>query len=92
MRLIVLTLAATFLWQTSFAQLGQTTEEEIKLQELFIAANAEKLRGNYEKAIALFESFLEKDKENGAAAYELARLYDLEEKNDLAVKSAEKAA
>lgn len=87
-----MTLAMFFLWQTSFAQTEQITEEEIKLQELFIAANAEKLRGNYEKAIGLFESFLEKDKENGAAAYELARLYDLEEKNDLALKSAEKAA
>lgn len=92
MRLILLTLLTTFLWQTSFAQMGRLTEDEIKLQELFIAANAEKLRGNYEKAIELFESFLEKDKENGAANYELARLYDLEEKNEEAVKAAEKAA
>lgn len=79
------------MWQTGFAQIKQITEEEIKLQELFIAANAEKLRGNYEKSIALFESFLEKDRENGAASYELARLYDLEEKNDKAVKQGEKA-
>lgn len=92
MKFKILTLAMVFLWQTGFAQMGQITEAEIKLQELFIAANAEKLRGNYEKAIGLFESFLEKDKENGAANYELARLYDLEEKNDLALKTAEKAA
>jgi tetratricopeptide (TPR) repeat protein len=92
MKFRILTLAMVLLWQTGFAQMGQITEQEIKLQELFIAANAEKLRGNYEKAIELFESFLEKDKENGAANYELARLYDLEEKNDLALKAAEKAA
>jgi len=91
MRLILLTLLMSFLWQTSFAQMGRLTEAEIKLQELFIAANAEKLRGNFEKSIELFESFLEKDKENGAANYELSRLYDLEEQNDKAVNAAETA-
>ena len=91
MRLIVLTLIVIFSWQISLGQLGRYTEEEVKLQELFIAANAEKLRGNYEKAIEVFKQFLEKDKGNAAACYELARLYDLEEKNEEAVKLAAKS-
>ena len=73
------------------AQTERVTEEEVQLQAVFIEGNREKLLGNYEKAIAIFEKVLEKDIRNGAVYYEIARLYDVQEQLDDAIKNAKKA-
>ena len=69
----------------------RVSEQEIGIQKLFIEANGERLLGNFDKAIPLFEEVLKKDKTNHAAAYELARIYTATNKNDEAIKSLKKA-
>ena len=68
------------------AQTGGVTEADLALESIFIEGNREKLLGNWDKAIEKFEAVLEKDRDNAAAAYEMARVY--EAKKDL--ENAEK--
>lgn len=77
-----------FLILLSFPILGQRfSEKEINIQKIFIDAHGERLIGNFDKAIALYEEVLKKDKTNHAAAYELARIYDATSRNEEAIKS-----
>lgn len=81
-----------FLLLISLPILAQrVSEQEIGIQKIFIEANGERLLGNYEKAIPLYEEVLKKDKTNHAAAYELARIYTATNKNNEAIKSLKKA-
>lgn len=59
----------------------RVTEQEINIQKTFIEANREKLLGNFEEASNLFREVLASDAQNGAAAYELARVYDVLDRN-----------
>ncbi|MEM6726369.1 MAG: tetratricopeptide repeat protein, partial [Bacteroidota bacterium] len=76
---------------TALAQPGRVTEKDIKIQEAFIEATKEKLLGNYEDAIYLFNQVLNKDKQNHAARYELAQLYFAGKKIGDAINQIEKA-
>ena len=69
------------------AQERRFTEEEINTQKVFIDANREKILGNYEEAAVLYIEVLKRDKQNDAAAYELARVYDVLDKNEKALQS-----
>jgi tetratricopeptide (TPR) repeat protein len=69
----------------------QISEEEVNTQKIFIDANKEKILGNYENAVYLFKEVLKRDKKNHAALYELARIYDVQEKNDKALHSIKEA-
>lgn len=73
------------------AQKGTVTEEEIKIQETFLDGNREKLLGNWEKAAEKFREVLEKDKQNDAASYELARAYEAMKSLDKAIPAAKNA-
>ncbi len=76
----------------AWAQVGkQISESEIQGQKIFIDATKEKTLENYEDAAFLFKEVLKKDPENHAAAYELARLYDVFEKSDKAMQMGKKA-
>jgi len=63
------------------------TEEEVNTEKIFIEASREKVLGNYENAVALFKEVLKRDKGNHAAAYELARMYDVLDKDEKAQKA-----
>ncbi|HFC00831.1 MAG TPA: tetratricopeptide repeat protein [Phaeodactylibacter sp.] len=67
------------------------TEEEINTQKIFIEASREKLLGNYENAVVLYKEVLKRDKKNHAAAYELARMYDVLDKDEKAEKAIKMA-
>ena len=67
------------------------SEEEVNIEKVFIDANKEKILGNYENAAYLYKEVLKQDKTNHAAAYELARIYDVLEKNDKALGSIKMA-
>ncbi len=69
----------------------QISEEEINTQKIFIDASKEKILGNYENAVYLFKEVIKRDKKNDAALYELARIYDVQEKNDNALHSIKEA-
>ena len=69
----------------------QISEEEVNTQKIFIDASKEKILGNYENAVYLFKEVLKRDKKNHAALYELARIYDVQEKNDKALHSIKEA-
>ena len=53
----------------------RVSEKEVNIQKIFIDANAAKLLKNYDEAIKLYQSVLDKDRQNSAAAYEISRLY-----------------
>lgn len=67
------------------------SEEEVNTQKVFIEASREKILGNYENAVVLYKEVLKRDKENHAAAYELARMYDVLDKDEKAEKAIKMA-
>ncbi len=67
------------------------TEEQVETEKIFIDASREKVLGNYENAAYLFKEVLKRDKNNHAAAYELARLYDVLDNLDKAMASIKMA-
>jgi len=77
----------------SFSTTAQITysEEEVNTQKIFIEASREKILGNYENAVALYKEVLKRDKANHAAAYELARMYDVLDKDEKAEKAIKMA-
>jgi len=73
------------------AQSGQVDEKTVNLEKLLIEANLERILGNYDKSIKLFEQVLKDDATNDAAYYELARLHDAKGADDEAIRFAKKA-
>jgi len=61
-------------------------ESKVQLEQRFIAASLEKVLGNYDKAIAIYEEIQKKDRKNAVAAYELARIYDTLADGDKSVR------
>jgi tetratricopeptide (TPR) repeat protein len=76
---------------SGFSQTDRYTEEEIGITDVFIAANREKLIGNYEKAIELYEEVYKKDRNNATVCYELARTYDQIGEIERAVEYSERS-
>ncbi len=68
----------------AFAQ--RVSEKEIALQEKFIDASREQLLGNLEKAAKIYEDILKEAPNNDAVAYDLARVYDLQEDGEKALR------
>lgn len=91
--LSLICLSATSLFGQHEEETAQTpvTELEIQLQETFLEGNREKLLGNWDKAAVKFKDVLEKDPKNDAAAYELARVYEVLKNLPLALPLAKKA-
>ena len=89
--LFVIFLALTFLGSDLSAQADRYTEEEIMLQDKFIAAHAEKMLGKIDKAITLLREIHKVDRQNATVAYELARAYDIKEDTESAKKYIELA-
>lgn len=67
------------------------TEKEVMLEKTYIEATREKLLGNYDAALGLYQEVLQKDNENAAASYEMARIYELKKNLDEALPRAERA-
>lgn len=86
--ILTLFLSPIFIW----AQPGSTTEDAVKLEAVFIEANQQKILENYDKAIPLFKDVLDGDRDNAAAAYELARCYEASKDLESAEKYAQKAS
>jgi tetratricopeptide (TPR) repeat protein len=72
-------------------QKDRISESEVNIQKIFIEANKEKLLGNDEDAIILFAEVIRKQPTNGAAAYELAKLYNKTGDKSKAISYAQKA-
>ncbi len=71
----------------AFAQTERISEKEVMVQKLFIEANKEKILGNYETSASLYREVLGKNPRNDAAAYELARVYDVMDQDKDALSS-----
>ncbi len=69
----------------------KSVAERLYIDGIFIDANKEKLLGNYQNALDLFLAVIEKDPENSAAYYEIARIYRTQKKNNESVKYAKRA-
>jgi len=78
-RFFILLLTTSLLAGATLSLSAQTrpSEEQVETEKIFIDASREKVLGNYENAAYLFKEVLKRDKNNHAAAYELARLYDV---------------
>jgi len=89
---IVLFLLTIHAFGFLFAQEGERiSEDAVQLQRTFIEGLQEKILDNFKEAATLFEALLEKDKTNPAAAFELARTYDVLDENEKAIKFAKMA-
>ena len=73
-RLLGILMAILICTAPTMGQPGSIEGTEIELENLFVDASREKLLGNTEEAIRIYREILDKDVENPAAAYELARL------------------
>ena len=73
------------------AQVDRLTEEEIMLQDKFIAAHSEKMLGKIDKAITLFKEVHKADRQNATVAFELARAYAIKEDDESTKKFIELA-
>lgn len=62
-----------------------------KLHELFIEANKEKILGNFDKAIQLYNSCLGVDPDNAAVLFDLAQIFDVQGKVGDALSMSKKA-
>lgn len=71
--------------------LSQSTEAEARVQAQFIEGQRDFLLGNYEKAITKFKEVLQKDPQNSAAAFELARAHENLNKDEEAIRYAKQA-
>jgi tetratricopeptide (TPR) repeat protein len=76
---------------TSHANAAADFSEE-DLKRRFVDACKEKIKGNMELAVTGFNDCLHLDPNNAASHYELAGIYNLQERNDLAVTHAKSAA
>ncbi len=86
-----LLLLLTFGMTMSGISQTRVTEEQVQTEKVFIDASREKIMGNYENAAYLFKEVLKRDKKNHAAAYELARVYDVLDKTDKSIGSIKMA-
>jgi len=86
--LLALLTTATLLAQ---AQNDRYSQADVDLQALFIEAGREKLLGNFEKAEEAYQKVLERDADNDAALYELARVLAEQDKDEEALKAIQKA-
>lgn len=80
------------LWGELTPSIAQISESDVNLQNLFIDASREKILGRYDKALELFNAVLELEPRNAAAAYELARIYEANGDDNLALRWAKSAA
>ncbi len=69
----------------------KSNAERLYIDGIFIDANKERLLGNYQNALDLFSVVINKDPENAASLYEVARIYRVQKKNTEALMYAKKA-
>ncbi len=67
------------------------TSQKLALDGIFIDANKEKLLGNYKNAIELYTTVINKDPGYSAAYYEVARIFQSQNRNAEALLYAKKA-
>ncbi|HXC06280.1 MAG TPA: tetratricopeptide repeat protein [Bacteroidia bacterium] len=98
-----LSVVVAFLFLNSCIHPAHTTQQkhdavlpgstrEIELKRTFGDACKEKIKGNLELAVTGFNECLRIDPDNGASHYELAAIYNQQERNDLALAHAKGAA
>ncbi len=73
------------------AQDVRISDEQVKIEGLFIDAKREKLLENYEKAEQLYKEVLKQDRRNDAAQYDLAQVYLAQKKYEESLQSIQKA-
>lgn len=78
-------------YQSIWSQGSRFTEDEINIQKMLIEASREKLLRNYDSAAQLYERIVKENRSYPTPHFELARLYDILEKKDLAKKHIETA-
>lgn len=81
---LIIGINLTLALHTGTTQAQQVSQAAAELEKMFVEACRERIVGNYEKAIPLLEELLKKDHKNHAAMYELARVYDAQNKPDQA--------
>lgn len=70
---------------------NRISKEEASMQKVFIEAMLEKTLENYDKSETLLLRILGKDGDNSAVAFELAKIYFVQKKDEKAIQYAKKA-
>ncbi len=73
------------------AQISEVTEAQVQEEALFIQGLQEKILGNIDKAIKLFERIVKEHPNNDVAYFQLSQLYTDIESGDKAFESIQKA-
>ena len=74
-----------------FSQEDRVSELEVELQKQFLEANTLKLIGKYDDAVKLYQKVIERDRTNGAAYYEIARIQRINKQQIEATRNIELA-
>ncbi len=95
--LLAITISATSCKVTKIKKTERNTKsqtvtaQKLALDGIFIDANKEKLLGNYKNALELFSTVINKDPQYSSAFYEIARIYQSQNKNAEALIFVKKA-
>ena len=79
------------LFGTGLFQPKLYSEEEISVEDLFIAANQKKILGKFEEALEIYAKLIEKDALNATIHHDMARIYLSLKDSDKAISSGRKA-
>ena len=85
----ILSFLCFFLIGSLFGQ--RYSEDEIKLQDLYLEATQYKILDKYDKALEVYAKILESEPLNAAVHHDMARLYAAQEDYDNALKSSKKS-
>lgn len=80
------------LFSVTLAAQDKVSESEVKIQETFIEAKKQKLLGNLDKALEIYQEMWRDHRDNHALAYEMSRTYVEQEEMSKALEFAGKAA
>lgn len=82
----------SLLVSTQLLAQGRLSEAELNEQKRYIEANKEKVLGNIDEAIVIYKEIFTANKKNHAAAFEIARLLESQDKFEDALPYIKKAA
>ncbi len=81
----------SMLFNTSVSGQDKVSEDEVQIQESFIEAKKQRLLGNLDKALEIFEELWRDHSGIPAIAYEIAGIYEEQEEMSKALEFAQKA-
>ncbi len=77
--------------QLVISQGQRFSENEISLEQMYIAAQQKKILQKYDEALEIYKKILDKNEVNASVHHDMARIYHAQKDADLAIASGKKA-